>query len=59
MLKGSAQPAMASAFRVLPLVLLGGLSSAALAATPAATLSLQGVSFQVKTTGQGQCGSWW
>ena len=53
MLKGSDQPAMASAFRVLPLVLLGGLSSAALAATPATTLSLQGVSFQVKTTGQG------
>ena len=53
MLKGSAQPAMASAFRILPLVLLGGLSSAALAATPATTLSLQGVSFQVKTNGQG------
>ena len=44
---------MASAFRVLPLVLLGGLSSAALAATPATTLSLQGVSFQVATKGAG------
>ena len=53
MLQASAQPAMASAFRLLPLVLLGGLSSAALAATPATTLSLQGVSFQVATKGAG------
>jgi hypothetical protein len=44
---------MASAVRLLPLVLFGGLSSAALAATPATTLSLQGVSFQVTTQGTG------
>jgi hypothetical protein len=53
MLQASAQPAMASAFRLLPLVLLGGLSSAALAATPTTSLSLQGVSFQVSTKGAG------
>jgi hypothetical protein len=53
MLQASAQPAMASAFRLLPLVLLGGLSSAALAATPTTSLSLQGVSFQVTTQGTG------
>ena len=44
---------MASAFRLLPLVLFGRLSSAALAATPATTLGLQGVSFQVATKGAG------
>jgi len=53
MLQRSAQPAMASAPRLLPLVLLGGLSSAALAAMPATTLSLQGVTFQVNATGGG------
>ena len=44
---------MASAARLFPLSLFGVLSSAALAATPPTTLSLQGVSFQVKTTGSG------
>jgi hypothetical protein len=53
MLQASAQPAMASAFRLLPLVLVGGLSSAAFAATPATSLNLQGVSFQVSTKGAG------
>ena len=53
MLKGSAQPAMASASRLFPLMLMGSLSSAALAATPASTLSLQGVSFKVTTKGEG------
>ena len=53
MLQASAQPAMASAVRLLPLVLLGGLSSAALAATPATSLNLQGVSFQVSAKGAG------
>ncbi|NDG74043.1 MAG: hypothetical protein EBX49_01625, partial [Synechococcaceae bacterium WB8_1B_136] len=37
----------------MPVVLFGGLSSAALAATPATTLSLQSVSFQVSTKGTG------
>ena len=53
MLQGSAQTVMASAVRLLPLVLLGALSSAALATTPAISLSLQGVSFQVTTQGTG------
>jgi hypothetical protein len=53
MLQGSAQTVMASAVRLLPLALFGVLSSAAFAATPPTTLSLQGVSFQVKTTGSG------
>ncbi len=53
MLQASAQPAMASAVRLLPLVLLGGLSSAALAATPATSLSLQAVTFQVSAKGAG------
>jgi hypothetical protein len=53
MLEGSAQPAMASASRLFPLLLMGSLGSAALAATPASTLSLQGVSFQVATQGAG------
>ncbi len=44
---------MASAYRLFPLVLLGGLSSAALAAPSSSTLSLQGVSFQVTTKGEG------
>lgn len=44
---------MASASRLFPLVLLGGLSGAAVAGTPAASLSLQGVTFQVTTTGGG------
>jgi hypothetical protein len=46
-------PAMPFASRLLPLVLLGELSSAALAATPATSLSLQGVTFNVKTKGEG------
>ena len=44
---------MASTSRLLPLVLFGGLSSAALAATPTTSLSLQGVNFQVTTKGAG------
>ncbi len=44
---------MASAVRLSPLMLFGGLSSSALAATPATSLSLQGVSFQVSATGSG------
>lgn len=44
---------MASAVRLLPLVLIGGLNSSALAATPATSLSLQGVNFQVSTKGAG------
>jgi hypothetical protein len=44
---------MASAFRLSPLALIGVVSSAAFASTPPATLSLQGVSFQVRTTGNG------
>ena len=53
MLQGSVEPAMAFASHLLPLLLLGSLSSTALAATPATPLSLQGVSFQVETTGEG------
>ena len=44
---------MATFSRLLPLLILGSLSSAALAATPATTLSLQGVSFKVTTKGEG------
>jgi hypothetical protein len=44
---------MAPASRLLPLLLLGSLSRATLAATPASTLSLQGVTFEVNTTGAG------
>jgi hypothetical protein len=44
---------MASASRLFPLLLVGGLSGAAVAGTPAASLSLQGVTFQVTTTGGG------
>ena len=53
MLQWSMHTAMTSASRLLPLALLGGLSSAALAGSPATTLSLQGVSFQVTTKGAG------
>ncbi len=53
MLQWSTHTAMTSASRLLPLALLGGLSSAALAGSPATTLSLQGVSFQVTTKGAG------
>jgi hypothetical protein len=53
MLQGSAEPTMAFASRLLPLMLLGGLSSAAVAAPSASSLSLQGVTFQVSTTGEG------
>lgn len=53
MLEESAQPAMATAPRLFPLLLMASLGSAGLAATPATTLSLQGVSFQVTTQGAG------
>jgi hypothetical protein len=53
MLQGSAKPTMAFASRLLPLLLLGGLSSAAVAAPSASSLSLQGVTFQMSTTGEG------
>ena len=53
MLQGSAESAMAVAARLMPLLFLGSLSSAALAAPSASTLSLQGVTFQVSATGGG------
>ena len=53
MLQRSAITVMASAVRLLPLALLGSLSTAAFPATTPNTLSLQGVSFQAKTTSRG------
>ena len=49
----SPEQLMVTAKRLLPVLMLGALGGSAVAATPATTLALQGVTFKIQTKGEG------
>jgi hypothetical protein len=49
----SPEQLMVTAKRLLPVLMLGVLGGSAIAATPATSLTLQGVTFKVQTKGEG------